>query len=319
MLVDNVTIVVKGGNGGNGAVSFIRNAQTAKGGPDGGNGGNGGSVYAIGVSDITALAQFQFQKKAKSEDGIPGKKKNLYGRNGKDLVIKLPIGTLVTDTKTNTSFEITNTQDKILLAKGGKGGRGNNEFKSATRQTPTFAEKGEEGEEKSLKLQLKLIADIGIIGLPNSGKSSLLKFITNAKPKVGNYPFTTLEPNLGMLDGITLADIPGLIEGASSGKGLGIHFLQHIEKTKLLIHCIESTEENVLKAYEIVKNEFETYNKNILSKKQVIFLTKVDLISQKDLDKKTKQLKKLHLDIIPISIYQNTPDEIKETVKKLHS
>lgn len=312
MLIDEVSIIVKAGKGGNGSASFRRNAQTAKGGPDGGNGGNGGNLYFQGADDITLLSQFQFKKKLSAEDGIPGAKKNLYGRNGKDLVIPVPLGTLVTDETTGRNFEVANT-DKILIAKGGKGGRGNNEFKTATNQTPLYAEKGEPGEERKLHLVLKLIADVGLIGLPNAGKSSLLAALTNAKPKIGNYAFTTLEPNLGVMQGIVLADIPGLIEGASQGKGLGVKFLKHIEKTKLLIHCIDATTENVNQTYETVRKEFEAYSKALLEKQEIILLTKIDLVSAAELKIKMAELKSIGEPIYPISLYQ------EDTIEKLRT
>lgn len=312
MLIDDVHITIKAGKGGAGKVSLRRNAQTAKGGPDGGNGGNGGDFYLQGNDDITLLSQFQFKKQLAAENGIPGGKKNLYGRNGKDLIIPVPLGTLVTDETTETVFEITNT-DKVLIAKGGVGGRGNNEFKSATNQTPINAEPGEPGEEKKLHLVLKLIADVGLIGLPNAGKSSLLAVLTNAKPKIGNYSFTTLEPNLGVLpeNSIVLADIPGLIEGASQGKGLGVKFLKHIEKTKLLIHCIDATTSNIKQTYETVRKEFEAYSKALLEKEEIILLTKTDLVNAEELKKKMEELKSIGEPIYPISLYQ------EDTIEKL--
>lgn len=305
MLIDEATIYIKAGKGGNGAVSFKRNAQTAKGGPDGGNAGNGGSIYFCGVNDITALSEFTYNKKIVAEDGIKGGKQNLYGRNGKDTVVFLPIGTFVTDLTSNETFEILNTTDKILVAKGGKGGRGNNEFKSATQQTPYYAEKGLPGQEKRILLILKLIADIGLIGLPNSGKSSLLSVLTRAHPKIGNYPFTTLEPNLGVLKGIVIADIPGLIEGASGGKGLGIKFLKHVEKTKVLLHCIDCQSENVLKDYKTVRNELLEYSKDLEKKKELILLTKSDLLSGKEMSLKINEIKTVNREVIPISIYDD--------------
>nr|MBI5455609.1 GTPase ObgE [Candidatus Levybacteria bacterium] len=305
MLIDEAKIIVKAGKGGNGASSFKRNAQTAKGGPDGGNGGNGGNVYFCGINDITALSEFTYKKKISAEDGIKGGKQNLYGRNGKDTVVFLPIGTFVTDLDTNKTFEILNTQDKILIVKGGKGGRGNNEFKSATQQTPYYAEKGLPGEEKKLLLVLKLIADIGLIGLPNSGKSSLLSVLTRAHPKIGDYPFTTLEPNLGVLSSIVIADIPGLIEGASDGKGLGIKFLKHIEKTKVLVHCIDIQSQDLPKDYEIVRKELIQYDNKLNEKTEIILLTKSDLLSKKEVNQKLKVAKKLNYNSFTMSIYND--------------
>lgn len=305
MFVDDVTITSKAGDGGDGAVHFKRNAQTARGGPDGGNGGNGGNVYFQGVDDISALRQFRFKKRIEAEQGINGGRQNLYGRNGKDLIVNVPFGTVITEFATGKRHTITRIVPKILLAKGGKGGRGNNEFKTAIDQAPKYAEPGEQGEEKDLQLELKLIADIGFIGLPNAGKSSLLQALTNAHPKIANYPFTSLEPNLGMMGNIILADIPGLIEGASSGKGLGIKFLRHVERTKLLVHCIASDNDKVISIYKIVRKELEKYNKAILNKPEVIVLTKKDLISEGELKKKMKELKKIGENILGVSIYDD--------------
>ncbi len=290
MLVDTVTISVKAGNGGNGSVHFRRNAQTARGGPDGGNGGNGGNVYFQGIDDILGLQEFRFKKSLTAENGIKGGRQNLFGRNGKDLVVKIPLGTLVTNTNTHEQFEITETNKKILVAKGGIGGRGNNEFKTATDQAPHYAEKGTVGEEKELHLELRIIADIGFIGLPNAGKSSLLQALTNATPKIGNYPFTTLEPNIGMMGNIALADIPGLIEGASKGKGLGTEFLRHTEKTKLLVHCIDCTNTQSIDSYTTIRKELGAYSPTMLEKPEIILLTKTDLIAPEEAEKKVKDM-----------------------------
>lgn len=314
MLIDDVRIKVKAGMGGNGAATFRRNAQTARGGPDGGNGGNGGNVYIIGVDDILGLAEYRYKKEVNAENGIKGGKQKLFGRNGKDTIIKVPIGTEITDDLSKETLEIQNNTDKILIAKGGKGGRGNDEFKSATNQAPTYAEKGQPGEEKILNLSLKLIADIGLIGLPNAGKSSLLEVLTNARPKIGNYPFTTLEPNLGVMDGKILADIPGLIEGASNGRGLGIKFLKHVEKTDVLAHCIDVTGEDVLKDYETVRQELNLYNLDLSKKPEIILLTKIDLVDEITLNKKLSLLKKLGKKILSVSIYTDSCiDKVKET------
>lgn len=307
MLIDDVIITVMAGKGGDGAVAFRQSEGNPRGGPDGGNGGNGGDVYLVGTTDISALQRFQYTKIEKAEDGISGKRKNLFGRNGEDLFIQVPLGTTVTNTKTHKAFEITDTTTKHQVARGGKGGKGNNEFKSATHQAPRYAEKGTDGEEIELHFEMRLIADIGLIGLPNAGKSSLLSAITNAHPKIGNYPFTTLEPNLGvfMLNDrhIVLADIPGLIEGASKGKGLGIKFLKHIEKTKLLVHCIDATTEDVLASYTTVRKEFAEYSTTLLEKKEFIALTKIDLVSSEDIQKKKKALMGISKNILTVSIY----------------
>jgi len=318
MLVDNINLYIKAGDGGDGAATFLRNGQTAKGGPDGGNGGNGGNIYFQGSTNINDLREFRHKKKIVAEDGIPGKNKKLFGKNAPHLTIYLPLGTRITDTSSGNIIEITDTTTSVLATRGGKGGRGNDEFKSATNQTPTFAEKGTLGQEKKLLLELRMIADVGLIGLPNSGKSSLLSVLTNATPKIGNYPFTTLEPNLGVFKKNTIADIPGLIEGASKGRGLGIAFLRHIEKTKVLVHCIDSTNEDIEKAYETVRNEFKQYNISLLDKPEIILLTKTDLADEKTIKAKVKILKKKNKKVLTSSIYdQKTLDLLKTELEMI--
>ena len=317
MLVDNINLIVKAGNGGDGAATFLRNEMTAKGGPDGGNGGNGGNIFFQGSTNINDLREFRYKKKITAHDGVPGKHKKLFGKNAEHLTILLPLGTRITDINSDKVIEIINTTP-ILVARGGKGGRGNTEFKSATNQTPRYAEKGIMGEEKKLFLELRMIADIGLIGLPNAGKSSLLSVLTNATPKIGDYPFTTLEPNIGMLGNHAIADIPGLIEGASLGKGLGVEFLKHIEKTKVLVHCIDSSAEDVQKAYSTVRNEFEQYNTSLLDKPEIILLTKTDLADEDQIKKNVKILQKKGKKVISSSIYdQKSLDILKNELERL--
>lgn len=316
MLVDNINLLVKAGNGGNGAATFLRNAQKFKGGPDGGNGGNGGSIYIQGSNNITDLRQFRYRKKITAEDGIPGRRKNLYGKNAPDKTIFVPLGTRITDLGNHIAYEITSSSDSILIAKGGKGGRGNTEFKTSTNQSPQFAEEGTIGEKKELFLELRIIAQIGLIGLPNSGKSSLLAVLTNATPKIGNYPFTTLEPNIGMFENYAIADIPGLIEGASKGKGLGIGFLKHIEKTEILIHCIDATAENPKKIYETVRNEFKQFNPLLLNKPEIILITKTDLVSEKKLKEIISIFKKTKKEVLTYSLYNSESiDVLRQKIK----
>lgn len=317
MLVDNVTIQIKAGDGGNGSSSFLRNGLTAKGGPDGGNGGNGGNVYMQGSNNIRDLKEFRFKKNLRAEDGISGKNQKMHGKNADHLTIFVPIGTHVTLIENGKKYVIEDAESKYLLALGGLGGRGNTEFKSSTNQAPTFAEKGTKGEAKTLHLELKLIAEIGLIGLPNAGKSSLLAVLTAAHPEVGAYPFTTLEPNIGMLNTHAIADIPGLIEGASHGKGLGINFLKHIEKTKMLVHCIDVTDENPLKTYEIVRKEFEQYNKELLEKPEIILLTKTDLVEQDVVAEKVALFKKSHEHVLSVSVFnEESIETLKDNLKK---
>lgn len=313
MLVDEVTIKVIAGNGGDGSSSLWHDGQTAKGGPDGGNGGNGGSVYFIGVTDLSALSAFRFKKVLRAENGEKGAKQNKFGRNAKDLIIHVPIGTRITEVGSSRIHEIIDTKTPLIVAQGGKGGRGNKELKALTGHGPRSAEVGTIGATKVLLLELLLIADVGLIGLPNVGKSSLLSVLTNASPKIANYNFTTLEPNLGMMDAITIADIPGLIDGASSGKGLGIKFLKHIEKTRLLLHCIDVTENDLLANYHTIHEELSNYDSRLLEKDEIILLTKIDLIDKKSLKEKIKLLKSLHKDIQTVSVYD---DESINSLKK---
>lgn len=292
MLIDEAEITIRGGHGGAGRVSF---RGKKGGGPDGGDGGRGGDVYVKATSDIYALKQFLSKKVCKAEDGQSGGVGIRSGANGKDLILTMPVGTLLTDEK-GVEVELTTEGQEILLAKGGLGGRGNESFKSPSKTTPRYAQAGLRGQERKLKLKLKLIADFGLIGLPNAGKSSLLNEITNANAKIGDYPFTTLEPNLGVLNGKVLADIPGLIEGASEGKGLGHKFLKHIEKVKLLFHCISSESDDPVRDYQIIREELKKFNPELLNKKEIILLTKSDL-GETEFKKIDKQK------VIPISIH----------------
>jgi GTP-binding protein len=318
MLIDNINLIIKAGNGGNGASTFLTNEGKIKGGPDGGSGGNGGNVYLQGSNNVNDLREFRYKKRVESQSGISGKRKKLFGKNAEHLTIYLPLGTRVVDTDSNEIIEITDIDTPILIAKGGKGGRGNAEFKSATNQAPRYAEQGTIGEEKKLFLELKIIADVGLIGLPNAGKSSLLSVLTNATPKIGNYAFTTLEPNIGMLGEHPIADIPGLIEGASKGKGLGVDFLKHIEKTKILVHCIDSSIEDVQKAYSTIRQEFEQYNISLLNKPEIILLTKTDLTDEKQVQKNIKILEKKGKKVLASSIYSpESLDTLKLALKKM--
>lgn len=305
MLIDEATIEIKAGDGGDGKISFRREKFIPKGGPDGGNGGTGGDFYFIGSRDLGALRLFRYQKKFSAEDGQAGEKKKKTGKDGQDKVIALPSGTLIKDLETGETWEINKPEDKYLMAKGGKGGLGNWEFRSATNQTPRFAEKGTPGQKRKLFLELRLIADIGLIGLPNAGKSSLLNELTRTKVKVAAYPFTTLEPNLGVMDGLILADLPGLIEGASKGKGLGFKFLRHIKKTKLLVHCISLETSDALEDYQVVRKELGEYEKELLEKPEIILLTKADLVDPLVLKENKKELRQTEEEILDCSIYDD--------------
>lgn len=302
MIVDEATITITAGKGGDGCVSYRREKFIPFGGPDGGNGGDGGDVYVIGVSDLMAMRQFRVNNKVMGLDGVKGSSKKRFGARGDDLVVRIPIGTKVTDLKTQKVFEITRVGQKVLMAKGGFGGRGNWELRSAQNKTPKIAEQGTRGEERHLLLNLQFIADIGLVGLPNAGKSSLLNVFTNASVKTADYAFTTLEANLGKMDEKIIADIPGLIEGASTGKGLGHRFLKHIEKTRLLVHCIDASATSLLQNYKVIREELKNYNPRLLDKKEVIVLTKSDIVDVKILKREKKKFEKIAEHVFIISI-----------------
>ncbi len=320
MLIDDVTIKVSAGHGGKGAVAFNKNVKTL--GPAGGSGGKGGSVYFEGVSDLGALGQFRYKKDVKADNGADGRGQFRDGPDGKDLVLKIPVGTTIHKIETDKTEEILKIGEKILAAKGGLGGKGNFHFRSSTNTAPKQFQTGLAGENFTIRLELKLIADVGLIGLPNAGKSSLLNELTKAKSKVANYPFTTLEPNLGAYYELIIADIPGLIEGASAGKGLGVKFLRHIERTKILFHLISAESENPAKDYEIIRKELETHSaageKELAKKPEYVFLSKSDVVPEKDAKKKIATLKKINKNVFPISILDDTSmEKVKKILNKI--
>ncbi len=316
MLIDDVTIKVKAGNGGRGAVAF--NSVKMNLGPAGADGGNGGNIYFEGVSDLGALSQFRYKKKLAAENGENGKKQFNDGADGKNLILKVPVGTVIHDLSSGKDLEIMGIGQRLLIAKGGCGGKGNFKFRSSTNTSPTEFQEGAPGEEYELRLELKLIADIGFIGLPNVGKSSLLNELTSAKSKVANYPFTTLDPNLGAYYELILADIPGLIEGASGGKGLGIKFLRHIERVKTLFHFISAESIDPVKDYQIIRNELDAYNKELLQKTEYIFLSKADLLADKEIEKKIIALKATSKKVLPISINdKNSIKRVEEILREI--
>jgi GTP-binding protein len=300
MLIDDVTIRVKGGSGGKGTVTFC-NVKMGLG-PTGGSGGKGGSVFLEGVSDLSALNQFRYRKQLSAENGENGKPKLNDGANGKDIILKVPVGTVAHNLSLKRDFEIISIGQRLLIVEGGKGGRGNYHFRSSINTTPLEFEEGKLGKEYELRLELKLIADVGLIGLPNVGKSSLLNRLTKSQSKVANYPFTTLEASLGVYYELILADIPGLIEGASGGKGLGIKFLRHIERTKTLFHLISAESADPVKDYRIIRKELESYSKDLLLKQEYVFLSESDLVEKKEIEKKIDALKKIGKDAVPVSI-----------------
>ena len=295
--LDQVKIYIKAGNGGDGSPSFRREKFIEYGGPDGGDGGNGGSVILKSEQSLNTLIDYRYQQHHKAKRGENGSGQNRTGKGGEDLILKVPLGTQVFEEDNKTLiYDFTKIGEKFIAASGGKGGLGNTRFKSSTNRAPRKYTKGTLGEEFIIWLQLKTIADIGIIGLPNSGKSSLLAAITNANPKIANYHFTTLNPNLGIASyddkEITIADIPGLVEGAHKGTGLGIQFLKHIERCKSLLHMIDVTNDNLKKSYKQIKNELKRYNAKLSKKKELVVLNKVDLIDDNEVKRIIKEFSK---------------------------
>ncbi|MBN2621219.1 GTPase ObgE [candidate division WOR-3 bacterium] len=279
--VDEATIYVTAGRGGDGCVSFRREKFVPRGGPDGGDGGDGGSIHLMGKKELHTLIDLKIKPHYKAERGMHGQGKNRHGKTGKDVYIYVPTGTIVRDNG-QTIGEVMQNGETLILARGGKGGRGNAHFASSTRQSPRHAEKGLEGEDRTLVLELKLISDIGLIGLPNAGKSTLLSALTNARPKIGDYPFTTLSPNLGVLKGrdrrIVIADMPGIIAGAHVGKGLGLTFLRHIERTRTIVFVIDIAVPDPLQHYQQLVDEFSHYSTNLVKKPRIVVFNKIDLL-----------------------------------------
>ena len=317
--LDQVKIYIKAGNGGDGSPSFRREKFIEFGGPDGGDGGKGGSVILKAEQNLNTLIDFRYQQHHKAKRGENGAGQNRTGKSGEDLILKVPLGTQVFEEDNKTLiYDFAKISEEFIAAAGGKGGLGNTRFKSSTNRAPRKFTKGTRGEEFTIWLQLKTIADIGIIGLPNAGKSSLLASVTNANPKIANYQFTTLNPNLGVASydnkEITIADIPGLVEGAHKGTGLGIQFLKHIERCKSLLHLIDITSEDLKKSYQQVKNELKKYSNKLTKKKELIVLNKIDLIDEKEVNYIIKDFKKnTKSEVIALSTFN------KSSVSKIKS
>jgi GTP-binding protein len=297
MFVDRVEVKIKAGDGGNGALSFRHEKFIDKGGPDGGDGGDGGDVILRASRNQNTLANFRYKKQIMAQSGQGGMERKKHGKSGEDLEVDLPIGTVVINNDGVVIADLTHDGQQTVVAQGGKGGFGNAHFTSSTRQAPRIAEKGEPGDELEVVFELKMIADVGIVGLPNAGKSTLLSVISNAKPEIANYPFTTLRPNLGVVDidkknSLLFADIPGLIEGASKGKGLGDEFLRHVERTSTLVHLIDFYNDDVVQAYNTIQKELKDYSVDLSKLPQVIALTKIEGSDKKEVDQKIKLLKK---------------------------
>lgn len=326
-MVDLAVIKIKAGNGGNGMVHFLTSKHQPKGGPDGGDGGDGGSVVLKTDENLNTLSDFRYRKKFEADKGADGFLKKMSGKKAEDLVIKLPVGTLVKWTGEDGTEKVIDLDEKgriLIIARGGKGGRGNWHFRSATNQTPKEAEKGTLGEEKELTLELKLLADVGLIGLPNAGKSTLLSVLTKAHPVIADYPFTTLEPNLGVFDiegkerkSVVIADIPGLIEGASEGKGLGDDFLRHVERTTCLIHLIAGgmgkSGKDLLNDYQIVRKELGSYSKELLKKEELVLISKTDVMSEEEKEEAKKEFAKKK---IKVELISSVTGDGVETIKR---
>ena len=323
MFTDYVKIIAKAGNGGNWAISFRREKYVAAGGPDGGDGGNGGNVYFEVDPDSNTLIDFRYNKKFKAENGKNGEGAHKYGKSGDDLYIKVPIGTIIRDAKTNKVLaDLSHKGQRELILVGGRGGKGNSHFATSTRQAPRFAQDGENGEEKELILELKLLADVGLIGFPNVGKSTFLSMTTSATPKIADYHFTTLEPNLGVVktdygDSFVIADIPGIIEGASQGTGLGIQFLRHIERTRLLLHVIDvsgSEGRNPVDDFYKINAELAKYSEKLSKRKQIIVANKIDIMQDENLYRELEKIaKENNMEIFKVSAV--TKQGISELIK----
>ena len=318
--LDQAKIFVEAGCGGSGSSSFRREKFVEFGGPDGGDGGNGGSIILVADTNLNTLIDFRFKQHFKAEKGQNGMGKKKTGKSGKDLILKVPVGTQIFEEDNNTLIEdLTKSDQKIIIANGGRSGLGNVRFKSSVNRAPRKKTDGSKGESFWVWLQLKVIADIGIIGMPNSGKSSLLSVLTSAKPKIANYPFTTINPNLGVANynnkEVTLADIPGLIEGAHEGIGLGDKFLRHIERCKNILHLIDITNKNVLESYYKVRKELSKYSNKLIKKREIIVFNKVDMLSEEEINEKINAFKKeLKKNIYTISALKNKG---LKTIKKI--
>jgi GTP-binding protein len=306
MLIDHITLNIKAGKGGDGVVRWRREKGIPYGGPAGGDGGRGGDVYFRVVRDIAALATYKHKKEWEAMHGEQGQKRSMHGSDAKDLYLEIPLGAVVYNREYDKRYEFMEEGDFLIL-RGGKGGLGNEQFKTSTNRTPEQFTKGELGEFATFDIELKLIADVGLIGLPNAGKSSLLNALTRAGAKIGDYPFTTLEPNLGAYYGYILADIPGLIEGASEGKGLGHKFLRHITRTKVLVHLVEASHEDVANVYTTIRAELGNYDKTLLEREEIVVLSKIDMVDEKALKEKIKSLEKVSKKkVISLSLYDDT-------------
>ncbi|MEI8129078.1 MAG: GTPase ObgE [bacterium] len=307
MFLDKSKIKIVSGHGGNGMVAWRREKYVDKGGPAGGDGGLGGDVYFVADENMSTLMDFKYKSVFKAEAGVNGRSKGQHGRCGKDLYVKVPVGTMIRDLKTGKLIaDLANTADTVLVAKGGRGGRGNARFATSQKRAPQFCEPGEPAIERDLELELKLIADVGLLGMPNAGKSTFISVISSAKPKIADYPFTTLIPNLGVVtkptgDGFVVADIPGLIEGASEGVGLGHEFLRHVERCRFLVHIVDLTQDDPMENYNKINNELKKHSERLADLYQIVALNKIDAIEKETIEEYFEQFKAVAKDVFVIS------------------
>lgn len=317
MFVDYAEIEVAAGDGGRGAISFHREKYVPKGGPDGGDGGRGGDVYVCASANLATLLDFRYKRKYKAEHGKPGGKNNRFGHNGQSIHISLPVGTVVRDIDASKKLaDLAQDEQEIMICKGGKGGRGNTHFKSPTNQTPRKAEPGQPGERRRISLELRSIADVGLVGFPNVGKSTLLSRVSAAHPKIADYPFTTKAPNLGIVPlpgykSFVMADIPGLIEGAHDGKGMGVQFLRHIQRTRVILYLIDVTSGDPEKDFQVLKNEMASFDPELLKKPSLIVLNKVDLIPERPVQIKGLENSALEIHYISAATGENLDELLK--------
>lgn len=321
--IDKARIKISSGKGGNGVVAWRREKFVDKGGPAGGDGGNGGSVYLIADEGLSTLLDFTYRSIFKANNGENGFKKSMHGKSAKDLYLKVPVGTIVKDLKTgNIIADLTHHEQTVLVAKGGRGGRGNTHFCTPQNRAPQYCEPGEPGIERDLQLELKLLADVGLLGMPNAGKSTFISRVSAAKPKIADYPFTTIIPNLGVVrkstgDGYVIADIPGLIEGASEGVGLGHDFLRHVERCRFLLHIVDGTEENPINNFNIINKELEKYSEKLAKLHQIVAINKIDSIEPEKLEDLKKQFKDLGIEVFCISaVTGENLDKLKHELEK---
>jgi GTPase len=323
VFVDKVSVTIKAGDGGDGITSFQHEKSRPRGGPDGGDGGDGGDVVLVASRNQNTLAAFRYNKLLKAQNGQPGRKSKRHGKTADDLEVKVPVGTIVIDKEGQPIADLNTDGQTIVVARGGKGGYGNAHFISSVRQAPRVAEKGDKGDVREVSFELKMIADVGIVGLPNAGKSTLLSVVSNAKPEIANYPFTTLVPNLGVVDidkenSLLFADIPGLIEGASQGRGLGDEFLRHVERTSVLVHLIDIYSDDVAKDYKTINGELAAYSVDLSKKLQIVALTKVEGLDSEALNEQIKRVKKITPRGTPVlAISSSSGQGIKEFLREV--